>query len=285
MTRPVNDLARSFIVLLRRMCVLASGMLCFGGSVLGCPRDESTTRHDSVPTQVASSETASRAPDLVHGIDHRTTTIPSTGIVAEVFTLDLARTRLVALVPPSGTQVAPVSELREQHGVQVAINGTFFDENHRSLGLLFDTDTRVSPVRNADWGVFEISADGTARLVHTREYATSEHAEFGVQCGPRVVIDGRVPALKPQAARRTALCVRDPHRVVLVVTHGPIDATQFGDWMARTTETGGLGCRDALLLDGGPSAQVSARLDGKTLEVPGGWPVPNGIGVVHRPAT
>lgn len=43
-----------------------------------------------------------------------------------------------------------------------------------------------------------------------------------------------------------------------------------------------LGCRDALLLDGGPSTQLSARVGPLSMDVHGGWGVPNGIGIVPR---
>jgi Phosphodiester glycosidase len=42
-------------------------------------------------------------------------------------------------------------------------------------------------------------------------------------------------------------------------------------------ESGGLGCSDALNLDGGPSTQLVAKLPSLTVSVPGGWCVPNAL--------
>ena len=45
---------------------------------------------------------------------------------------------------------------------------------------------------------------------------------------------------------------------------------------------GGLECRDALTLDGGPSAQMYADYKSLKIDIPGGWGVPNGIGVFKK---
>jgi hypothetical protein len=45
---------------------------------------------------------------------------------------------------------------------------------------------------------------------------------------------------------------------------------------------GGLECRDALALDGGGSAQMYAEYKSLKIDIPGGWAIPNGIGVFKK---
>lgn len=214
-------------------------------------------------------------------ITHRRMEVGSSAVMAEVFDVSLRDYRLIPVLPTAAKR-ATVDALRRESGAQLVVNGTFFDEHGRTLGLLQGMDGRSSPLRHADWGVFE-STTGGARLVHTDDYVVRDDIEFAVQCGPRVVIDGRVPSLKPQVAQRTALCIgATPTEVHVVVTRGRVDASVLGRWMAEAPAKGGLGCRDALLLDGGPSTQLSARTSEVELDIPGGWPVPNGIGVIAR---
>ena len=70
----------------------------------------------------------------------------------------------------------------------------------------------------------------------------------GVQGIPRLLVGGKVPQLKPQIAERTAVCA-DGHVVVLVVS-SKAEATAFARFLADPPDKGGLGCWDALNLDG-----------------------------------
>lgn len=231
------------------------------------------------PPPLAAGWQASERPEL----RHRSLTVAATEVVAEVFEFDLRHFRMIAATPAPGLDRATVATLRREQDAWLMVNGTFFDEQGRPLGLLQGSGPPLQPLRRADWGVFEVSARRGARLIHTRDYVARDDIEFAVQCGPRVVIDGRVPSLKPQVAQRTALCIRrGPTDVAVVVTRGRVDATELATWMAADPATDGLGCRDAVLLDGGPSTQLSARSPGVELDLAGGWPVPNGVGVVPR---
>ena len=70
----------------------------------------------------------------------------------------------------------------------------------------------------------------------------------GVQGIPRLLVGGKVPQLKPQIAERTAVCAAG-HVVVLVVSTRA-EATAFARFLADPPDKGGLGCWDALNLDG-----------------------------------
>lgn len=218
------------------------------------------------------------------GLWHSRRDVAEAGVVAYIFVADLTRLRLVGIDARSDDRiVAPVEVLRAEADAHVAINGTFFDGKRRPLGLLISEHATLSPLRTADWGVLTVDEQGTAALVHTRDFRASDTIDFAVQCGPRVVIDGTPPRLKEQVARRTGLCIQGPQQLALFVVDAPVEANILAAWLARSEADDGLGCRDALLLDGGPSSQLDEREGTTHPSIRGGWGVPNAVGVVTRP--
>jgi len=70
--------------------------------------------------------------------------------------------------------------------------------------------------------------------------------------------------------------------VMMVTVPTPISLSDLAQNLARSTADGGLGCWVALNLDGGPSTQLSVATPALTLEVPGGWGVPNGLAILPK---
>ncbi len=148
---------------------------------------------------------------------------------------------------------------------RVAINGGFFDPEARPVGLAVSNGKVLSRFsRPMSGGVFVVS-DGVAKVVATETFDPGVHAEFAVQCRPRLVVDGRanVRSDDGQRAERTALCVREAGRTVDVLiaepasgSHGP-SLMALGRYLAETVH-----CEDALNLDGGPSTGVAFRPEG-----------------------
>ena len=92
-----------------------------------------------------------------------------------------------------------------------------------------------------------------------------------------------MPGLKPQFARRTAIALdKDGHHLTLVVADQPIEASTLGRLLAS------MEFHTALMLDGGPSTQLAARLKtaGKSpefhAEIPGGYAVPDFLVIFRR---
>lgn len=198
---------------------------------------------------------------------------------AHVFRAELARWRPVILeARREDRTVATVRELAEEAGVPLAVNGSFFDEHDRPLGLLVSDGKEQNPLRkSADWGVL-FSRGEEAALLHTKEMPDSAGLEFAVQCGPRVLIKGEVPKLKPQFAARTALGLAPGGTLFLLVTEGdPAGADALGAFFRDQ-----LKASDAMLLDGGPSTQLYAKLPDFSLERPGGSPVANAVALRRR---
>jgi len=97
------------------------------------------------------------------------------------------------------------------------------------------------------------------------------------QVGPRCVIDGQPVKLKPQVARRAALGIQSDGHVIVAVSTGELLSADLARVMA-----GELTCTAAVMLDGGGSAQLWARVGDRSWHVPGAWPVPNAVAVVRR---
>lgn len=156
---------------------------------------------------------------------------------------------------------------------RVAINGGYFDAHGKPLGLRVNRGHKTSSLRRADWGVFWVEA-GRARIRHTRDFSSKIRAQEAIQCGPRLVVDGVATDLKPQWDRRSGIGIDGRGRVVLAISDGPLS---LADWASVFASSQGLGCRDALNLDGGGSTQIAystPRFKGKLL---GSWPVPDAI--------
>ena len=184
----------------------------------------------------------------------------------------------VGIVVPGAAQPLTAAHVRLQQRAVLASNGGFFDTEGRSLGLRIAAGKTVIGLRpRVDWGVLVIRA-GRAAIVHSREYQPAPDITAAIQVGPRVLVQGQVPGLKPQSSRRTAVGVdRDGKHLTVLATRSRVSASELGETLRR------LGCENALLLDGGPSTQLSAAVGDLALELPGGYPVPDALFIVPRP--
>jgi uncharacterized protein YigE (DUF2233 family) len=181
-----------------------------------------------------------------------------------------------------GTDRLEIRLLAKKAQALAAINGGFFTPEYRPLGLLIVDGKEVNPLRRADWGVFLIQ-ENRPRIIHTNEFQNDRNISQAMQVGPRLVVNGRELQMKRQAARRSALGVTMKYQLILLSTD---DTDVYAQDLARIfhlpESQGGLECRDAMVLDGGPSAQMYAEYKDLKIDIPGGWGVPNGIGVFKR---
>ncbi len=165
--------------------------------------------------------------------------------------------------------------------VVAAMNGSFFFEDLRPMGLLIGFGKVLNPLRKVDWGVFSVDDRSGARLVHTRKWGGKPPLpEFAIQAGPRLVVDGKPLTFRENMARRSALCIRSSHEISLVATRHSVLLGDLAELLRRTRTDGGLGCSQALNLDGGSSSQIWVGRPG--LNLFGFDRVPVGLGVVSR---
>ncbi|KTD00172.1 hypothetical protein Lgee_1084 [Legionella geestiana] len=196
------------------------------------------------------------------------------------FRVDLKNYRFSTMLAQSlGKPHASVHELAANSNALIASNGGFFDKNYRPLGLRLSNHQLLSPLKNVSWwGVF--FTDGKrARIESPRHFHRTSGMDFAIQSGPRLLVNGQIPPLRPGRAERTALCIPRDGRVILVVTDNtPLTTTELAQRLRKSP----LHCMDALNLDGGSSSQLSARVGDFRLSVHGFANVSDALLISHR---
>ncbi|HEX8835111.1 MAG TPA: phosphodiester glycosidase family protein, partial [Abditibacteriaceae bacterium] len=146
------------------------------------------------------------------GVEMRSFQALDSGGAAHVVAFRVAPDRVHVVTGASTT----ASGWRKRSSALVAVNGGFFDAAGRSLGVRIGAGKRLSRRHPADWGVFVVR-NGRAQIVHTRDFTSRAGVSQAIQCGPRLVVNGRVIKLKEQWARRTALGVQRDGRVIIAI--------------------------------------------------------------------
>lgn len=166
---------------------------------------------------------------------------------------------------------------RARGGAIAAVNGGFFDPTGESLGLRIADGHPSGRLRRTSGAVFFVR-HGRAFILPASDFAARrrvlEGIEEAVQCSPRLVAAGKPIRLKPQWARRTGLGIQRDGKVIVAVAD---DGLSLPAWAAFWAAPDGLYCQDALNLDGGPSTQLSLKSPAHSLEIAGGWPVPDAV--------
>jgi Phosphodiester glycosidase len=162
--------------------------------------------------------------------------------------LDVAELRLIPAGGPSSRRT--VEEIVAPYPAVVAVNASFFDNEGRAMGLAVDEGRVIASGKRQSWGALVVD-DKSARIVLGAEINEHHAHRLVVQGIPRLVVGGRIQQLKPQLAERTAVCAKSS--VIILVVSTKAEATAFARFLADPPDRGGLGCWDALNLDGGPS--------------------------------
>ena len=142
------------------------------------------------------------------------------------------------------------------------------------MGLAVDEGRIMALGKQRNWGALVID-DKKGRIMLGADIQDHLAHRLIVQGIPRLLVGGKVQQLKPQMAERTAVCAEG--NVVVLVVSTKAEATAFARFLADPPGKGGLGCWDALNLDGGPSTQLVVKLPALALSLPGGWGVPNAL--------
>jgi phosphodiester glycosidase len=186
--------------------------------------------------------------------------------------LEVAELRLIPAGDPPLRRT--VEQIVATYPVVVAANASFFDTDGRAMGLAVDEGRVMAPSNRRAWGALVI--DGTqGQIMLGADIQNPLDHRLIVQGLPRLLVGGKVQPLKPQVAERTAVCAEG--NIVVLVVSTRVDATAFARFLADPPDRGGLGCWDALNLDGGPSTQLVVKLPALALSLPGGWAVPNAL--------
>jgi uncharacterized protein YigE (DUF2233 family) len=195
------------------------------------------------------------------------------GVDATVCVIDTKRDRLqLFLRDEGGTPFKFFSALQRhldrlgQHLV-LAMNAGMYHNNYEPVGLLVIDGRELVPVnlQNASGnffmkpnGVFAITAPGP-RIVESSAYASLKGVTLATQSGPLLVMDGALhPAFRKESTSkyvRNGVGILGEDTIVLAITEEPVTFFEFATFFRD-----GLGCRDALYLDGGVSSLHSSAM-------------------------
>lgn len=199
--------------------------------------------------------------------------------VIHVFKIDPTTHELRPMLAKTPTSVRKMAEVL---GARIAVNANFFGTDGKPLGLVVGKGKILNPFKKISWwGVFFME-QSRPRIVHSSEYHPHQHITTAVQAGPRLVIRGRIPRLKSEAGPKTAIGINKKGEIILLASHYPIQTREIALVMARSEKKGGLGCVDALNLDGGSSTQMYAKINPFELKLPSYVGVPVGLGVFKK---
>lgn len=175
-----------------------------------------------------------------------------------VFRVDLKQNQVdLATANELSKAHASVDEIAHANRALIAINGGFFDQHFHPLGLRVKNHYTLSPLKQISWwGVFYIQ-NSIPYITSANAYNPSPDIKVAVQSGPRLIINGHIPTLKPGIAERTALGITKQNQLIILVTDNYLLTTTE---LARILKKSPLNCVNALNLDGGSSSQLFAQL-------------------------
>jgi len=196
-------------------------------------------------------------------------TKPIISSAVHAFKIDLSRYQLrIAQAKTFNRLTMSTAQFAQQSKAVLAVNGGFFTPFNVPLGLRIDNGKVLNPLRKISWwGVFYINKS-KPHISSLKRFRMHKKIQFAIQAGPRLLVNGHIPKLKPGQDNRTALCINRAGKVILIVTeHWPTTTTEFAKLIRKPLNKNGLGCYQALNLDGGSSSQIYANINAFNLEI------------------
>jgi uncharacterized protein YigE (DUF2233 family) len=184
-----------------------------------------------------------------------------------VFRVDLNKNQLALVTAKTlALKNASADQFAERTKALLSINGGFFDPEFNPLGLRINNKKLENPLKHISWwGIFYVK-NNKPYISNVRRFTHDNDIEFAVQSGPRLLIKGRIPSLKPGIADRSALGITKGGEVIILVTTNSAMTTHE---LAHMLKSPPLSCTNAINLDGGSSSQLFAHIDSFHLNVHG----------------
>lgn len=165
----------------------------------------------------------------------------------------------------------------------LAINGGFFSKKLAPLGLRINHGEALSPIKRTRWWAILMIKNHHANIFSRSAYRYSKNIDFAIQSGPRLIINGHIPQLRPGKDQRSAIGITKDGFVILAITDDLLlTTTQMAHFLQAPLSQGGLACYNALNLDGGNSSQFFAKIGNFSLYVRSFRPVSDLIVVKRR---
>lgn len=173
-------------------------------------------------------------------------------------------------------------QLREKKEGVLAINASFFDQDHQTLGLVIKEGKTLHPLRPISWwGIFTLDRQGRSRIFSEKEFAERppffSRFALALQAGPRLVENRQALSVKSNVSRKSFIGIFANGHLLIGVAPHPIDAVDLAWILAQKIRV-----VHALNLDGGSSTQLSVALGKHLQQIEGRALVSNGIVVKSR---
>lgn len=183
------------------------------------------------------------------------------------FRIDLGKNKISLITAKKmDLKNASVDQFAQYSKALLSINGGFFDQEFKPLGLRISDNIQENPLKRISWwGIFYIK-NNRPYISTIRNFHHDEDVAFAVQSGPRLLVNGKLPSLKPGVADRTALGITIDGKVIILVS---TNAAMTTEDLARLMKSSPLSCTDAINLDGGSSSQLFAHIGSFRLNVHG----------------
>ena len=212
---------------------------------------------------------------VADGIEYRTLNCTPQRFDLHLVRVDPRRAHIDAIVRGGST----AAEIAKKESWTFAVNANFFDEQYRPLGVVMSGGHEINPPHPVSWqAVFYVTSDGRARIAPVLRWRDLRAgARTAVQAGPRIVVAaGKNRVAKATPHWRAGVCIDNAARAVFFATPPAtrFDVGEMVELAARSESSGGLGCREAMLFDGGPSTQLYLQRPGGAVEVEGDRHVP-----------
>lgn len=183
-----------------------------------------------------------------------------------------------------GLKAATAKTLCKLAKAKICINGSFFDEQKKPLGLLIEKGIQIQKMQSQSrllTGVFERSREDFKII--PRELFAEKNVIEAIQAGPRLIQDGKkIQGLRSDdiSDRRSGLCIDYQNRLIMYSVRSPLFGISTAGLQELLTSPE-IGCKDALNLDGGSSSQFYIEKDKDVIDIAGADEVPIVIGLTE----
>lgn len=204
------------------------------------------------------------------------------GIPLYLLKVDPEKWSLALGMRPGWTK-GSVDGMAEEDQFVAAINASYFSEDG-PVGLVVSEGELLHPQTRRWAAHLLIPPRGAPRIVNQKK-ASWSGARYAIQAFPAIMAAGHTfPYMRyggrgfdvRQVDRRSALCLTWDNQLLLLATDTVINGLSF---VELATMMGGLGCRDAMGLDGGTSTGFYLSVDGFERSIGNLKPVPVVLGV------
>lgn len=201
----------------------------------------------------------------------------------------LRRYNIAAIQAANGG--SDVRQMCENSRAIACVNANFFDVDGKALGLVVSrgiTHHKIHLGGRTLSGVLALTPEGVR--IGERDAINLASVSEAIQAGPLLVVEGVKRAINEKGAptRRAGVCLDANKRLILYAVYSSFSGVSISA-VQDLLVSKGVGCRDALNLDGGGSAQlfVSPHLPGAAqdftgVDIQGRDQVPVALGLISR---